>query len=227
LDLPLLVFLFIFSRSEVLVLLCCSCTVAVTSRLISRFVFLSLARDSVSKFRLWIFFYSLLLTRTQHRPVFPFLARSSCRSLCLVSRRWLLCSSRCFAVGSWFAQHKPRPGQRVLLSSVSVTATTLWFGFFAAEAVRAGSFCRLDFSSVERLPNLGIARLPWILFSFGQVFMVKFSSASRQDWTFLCEFCCCFKFFGSCCFSSSCRLKLVYSWATGSKNLRFFSFNRS
>jgi hypothetical protein len=60
-----------------------------------------------------------------------------------------------------------------------VTATTLRFGFFAAEAVRAGSFCRPDFSSVERLPSLGITRLPRILFFFlrsgfhGEVFISK------------------------------------------------------
>jgi hypothetical protein len=147
--------------------------------------------------------------------------------LCLVSHRWLLCSSHYFAVGSWFAQHKPRPGRRVLLSSVSVTTAALRFGFFAAVAVRAGSFCRSDFSSVERLASLDIARLPQILLAFGQVLMVKFSSASHQDWTFLCEFCCCFKFFGSCCVSSSCRLKPVYFWAIRSKGLRFSSSNRS
>jgi hypothetical protein len=59
-----------------------------------------------------------------------------------------------------------------------VTTAALRFDFFAAEAVRSGSFCRPDFSSVERLPSLGIARLPRILFFLrsgfhGEVFISK------------------------------------------------------
>jgi hypothetical protein len=72
----LLIFLFIFSRSEVLVLLCCSWTVAVTSRLISRLAFLPLARlceqHPVPSLGFG-FFFCCCFSRTQHRPDFIFL----------------------------------------------------------------------------------------------------------------------------------------------------------
>jgi hypothetical protein len=125
------------------------------------------------------FFYSLLLTRTKHRPVFPFLARSSCwPPIVLGFTPVIALLVPLFCYQELVRSAQPRPGHRVLLSSVSVTTAALRFDFFAAEAVRAGSFCRPDFSSVERLPSLGIARLPRILFFLrsgfhGEVFISK------------------------------------------------------
>jgi hypothetical protein len=88
--------------------------------------------------------------------------------------------------------------------------------------------CRLDFPTVEWLlspfsfsvlPGRPGSVLPSVRFSWWTL-----SSATRQDWTFLRRFCCCFDFFGSCCVSSFCRCIPSLVIKSSDQMLEFFSF---
>jgi hypothetical protein len=90
---PLLVFLFIFS--EVLVLLSCSCTVVVTSKVISRFAFLPLARlceqHPVPSLGFGLFFFVVASHEHSTGQILSFCDKSCWLSLVLFCSKILFC----------------------------------------------------------------------------------------------------------------------------------------
>jgi hypothetical protein len=93
-----------------------------------------------AKFRLWIFFYSLLLTRTQHRPVFPFLARSSCWSPVVLGFApviALLIPLFCCRELVRSAQAAPRSPCPALFGLSDHSSSPIWF------LCRCGRACRI------------------------------------------------------------------------------------
>jgi hypothetical protein len=86
------------------------------------------------------FFYSLLLTRTKHRPVFPFLARSSCRSPVVLGFTpviALLVPLFCYQELVRSAQAAPRSSCPALFGFSDHSSSPIWF------LCRWGRACRI------------------------------------------------------------------------------------